>query len=243
MIVLTPTNETIVYLIHMVVIPEIVRRHREKGLAFPLVLERFQILFRPDSPLEPTVRINKEVKGIFQAELKEGCAPKSDGDPLAYQEVSRFTEYMEPDDKDIDCAHISVILDPTRPPTRSIRLEDPDKPKPDISFGLTITWYFDYRWRRGEAKAYLKKGMEFREASKSEWDQGRKSAALDNFFSAAELIALSRLLIFAPDERLVGPNGHGLIRNATSARINAGHLDDSYLKLGEDAYRLRDSAR
>jgi len=58
-----------------------------------------------------------------------------------------------------------------------------------------------------------------------------------------ELIVKSRLLLFSPDEKLDGKDGHQLVHKATIRQVNKGLLDESYLQLGQELHELRLLAR
>ena len=90
-----------------IIIPEIKRRIDQKGVKTPLLLHCFQILYRPDAPVTPEIRLNEEVAGYVV--VKRPSKEEDLGKPISYAEIEGFGPKMDLVQSDLNCAHLTVF--------------------------------------------------------------------------------------------------------------------------------------
>ncbi|MFC1743119.1 hypothetical protein ACFL35_03920 [Candidatus Riflebacteria bacterium] len=157
------------HLFELFIFPEIEKR-KKRGKNY-LPLSAFQILFYYDGR-RPEIRLNTEVKGQFQAKIKNGIK-KQFGDSIKEDEIEKLTPIELAPEDDPDCGHATALR-------------------------FNTFWYidFDLRYNKKLASEYMKCAKEFLDCADFCRKNSQWRAFVDNLFSAAELFTKVILLAF-----------------------------------------------
>lgn len=183
--------------------PEIRRRQQLEGAPDPFPLSAAQVILYPDDRAN-IVRLNQEVRVDGRAELKEGVV-KDVGDDVTHDEVQAMSVEL-PNSEDPDCGHFTLVAVGDR-------------------------WYgsFDFRYNKGKAAELLEAAREFLATATDAIAAGRRRAAIDNLFSAAELAAKAYVVTMPlPGDGEIKSHGHVHSRFNMFSRhgnVDAGHRD------------------
>jgi hypothetical protein len=203
-------------------IEQLVRPRLEERIALGEVPEgtvvyRFQILMRPDAPVE--VRLNEEVRGTVIAKKVEGKA-FADGEVVTVDDILGI-EKFERAAEDDDIPHLTGLLHRD---------------------GWSLA--FDLRSGHERRHVFLERGTEFLATAKEAAAAERLGAFVDTAYSAAELFAKAELLASQPTVELVaGKTSHGRIESSYHAWSALGNTEPRFAKLLSRLHKLRSSGR
>jgi hypothetical protein len=196
--------------------PEMTRRETSGESREGTPVYRFQVLLPREGSVE--VRLNEEVGGEA---LARAVRPVQKGEDVTTQDISGVEKYI-PRPEDAGIPHITAFAH---------------------SRGWSIAFQLGYRHPR--RRDFLVVGHQFAETAREALVAGRVGVALDNAFSAAELLAKAELLSSAPTiEAAISARTHGSIRE--SYNLWGGRLDNTdrrFVKLLNRLWDLRQPAR
>jgi len=165
------------------IIPEIERRQSIEKIE-PFVLSSAQIVFSLKDG-KNIVRLNEEVKAVAKIKLNTS---KIKGEPVYDNEVD-YVEGIQLTDKDVNCAHITLLL---------------------IKGSWVIS--FDFRYNKELAKEHIEASKEFYESAKNNLENNRLRPLFEDAFASAELSAKSILLLLPDKDILDGKNHEDRIK-------------------------------
>lgn len=210
-------NKVFEQFMELFVLPEVKRRQESGELDKPLDLQGAQIIFFPDDR-KPQVRINSEVKGVAEAELKPEFSKEAGEDVFQHElEGIRFVNLSEEDDP--DCGHATLLR-----------------------YGDRWSIAFDFRYNKALSKKHIETAKEFYDSARFSFKSKHWSAFVDSLFSAAELLAKS-VLLSAPDPKFREKATHKVIKVRYNQEYQLGNLDDSYREAFNKLSDLRGGAR
>ncbi len=149
------------------IIPELERRKKEGRIDEKFILSKAQIVFSLDSGRNE-IRFNEEVKAIIKFKVE------NDVDKI---------EKIELTDRDVNCAHITLLL-----------------------FKNNWIISFDFRYNKEKSKEHIQASKEFYESAKDNLKNQRLRPFFENAFASAELSAKSILLLLPDKKVLIGKN-------------------------------------
>jgi hypothetical protein len=192
--------------------PEIERRRTAGSLPAWVTVYRAQALFSPDGKLR--VLLNDEIKG-------EGLlrAPRSiqKGEPL-YSNDLQYIERFELPDELLDSGHFTVVR-----------------------AGEGWHMFFNFLSGRAKAKDMLELAGEFLEAALTAKDKGHGGPAVDNLFSACELISKAELILHR--NPAASSKSHGSVSSQINWWGRLGNIDVAFVKLFNRLGEQRPNAR
>jgi hypothetical protein len=155
--------------------PEVLRRHDAGRLQIPVDLHAAQIVFYPDGR-PPLVRLDAEVKAIGTTKLRDGVA-RASGEAVYEDDIDEIVGIELSDEDDPDCGHATLMR-------------------------IKGRWIlgFDFRYNKALARRHVETASHFYDAATFAVDRGYLEVAIDNLFSAAELLARASLLSFSGPE-------------------------------------------
>src|SRR5260221_8330269 len=161
-------------------ISEEIERGRAAGaLSEPFELKSAQVVMEVDGIV--SVRLNGEVKSAVFAQVNR---PVQKGELLTASDIGEFNFHLTEDDP--NAGHFTVM-----------------------NIGGAWCMSFDFRYNRGRIQQHLEAATEFASCGAHAIKSGFTRAAIDNLFSAAELVARA-ILLALPDEKLLDPGlSHG----------------------------------
>jgi HEPN domain-containing protein len=187
--------------------PEIERRKKTGNLPQPICAA--QVIFTIDGG-PPTVRLNSEVRAAIKI--------KDDGKyPIGHKLVVTDTiviDSIDLTDVDANAGHITVVFG---------------------SENIFVAW--DARYNAGIATELVEKAGAFIETAKLALDGGHLDPAIDNLFSAAELVSKAELIAF--NKRVLDTKQHDVIKSEINKWRKLGNVPDNFV----DAYNHLDQAR
>jgi hypothetical protein len=195
--------------------PELVRRQQAGEWPENAPVYRFQVLLHHDRQLE--VRFNEEVGGTAQAVATRTIEK---GEEVTVEDIGGITAYeLPPEDQNVP--HITAFLHRD---------------------GWSVA--FDFNYRHPRRYEYLERGGEFAATARDALAAGRLGVALDNAFSATELLAKAELLSSHPtiDDALASRSHEGVaIPYSLWARLE--NTDRRFVRLLNRLRELRSAAR
>lgn len=200
------------------VTPEIKRRQETDDLGQSLDLRAAQIIFFPDGR-KPQVRVNSEIKAIWDVKLKQGISKKA-GEPILDDELEGLGEINLTEEDGLDCGHTTLL-----------RIGD--------------RWIiaFDFRYDKALSKKHIETAEQFYESADFSFNRGNWSSYIDNLFSAAELSVKSILLSMMPDPKFRKKASHNSIRIKYNRFADLGNVEVNHRKTFNKLSGLRDNAR
>ena len=189
--------------------PEVSRRQEAGEWPADAGIYRFQVLFHQER--EPEVRFNERVGGMLQAVAARAIEK---GEDVMLEDIAGVKGY-EPRAEDNGVPHVTVFAHRD---------------------GWSLAFEFNYRHpRRFE---YLANGSEFAATAREALSAGRLGVALDNAFSACELLAKAELLSCHPTiEDALAANSHGAVATPYSLWARLDNTDARFVRM---LYRLRE---
>lgn len=197
--------------------PEIRRRQASGAGPTPYPLRAAQVILYADERPN-VVRLNEEVQAVGETRLKDGISKKA-GDPVYAHEIEGLASIRLPDSEDNNCGHFTLV-----------RLGD--------------HWClaFDFRYNKGKAAQLLEASEEFLGTASDALAHGRRRAAVDNLFSAAELAAKA-YVITTPLPGGVEIKTHGRVQTRFNMFARHGNVDDEHRKVFNLLSQQRSKAR
>lgn len=197
--------------------PEIRRRQEQSGAPKPFPLRAAQVIIYPnDRPNE--IRLNEEVEAIGNMKLKDGIT-KTKGEVVYLHEVEAVPAIQLPKTADPNCGHFTLLL-------------------------IGDQWYgsFDFRYNKGKAAELLAAAEEFFQTGSAALAAGRLRAAIDNFFSAAELAAKAYVLS-SPLPGDSESKSHSLVHKRFNMFSQHGNIETEHRKAFNALSAARANAR
>jgi hypothetical protein len=192
--------------------PEIERRLADGSLPANFSLYMAQALFPPEG--EKLILLNEEVKG-------EGLlrAPRSiqKGEAL-YSNDLQYIERFELPDELLDNGHFTIVR-----------------------AGEGWRMFFNFLSGRAKAKDMLELAGQFLDAALSAKDKGHAGPAVDNLFSASELVSKAELILHR--SRAVKSKKHGMIAGEINLWARLGNIDAAFVALFNKLSQQRPNAR
>ena len=189
--------------------PEVSRRQEAGEWPVDAGIYRFQVLFHQER--EPEVRFNEQVGGMLEAVAARALEK---GEDVMLEDIAGVKGY-KPRSEDDGVPHVTAFAHRD---------------------GWSLAFEFNYRHpRRFE---YLASGREFAASACEALSAGRVGVALDNAFSACELLAKAELLSCHPtvDDALAS-NSHGAVARPYSLWARLDNTDARFVRL---LYRLQE---
>lgn len=197
------------------IVAEVERRQETREWTDDMGLYRFQVLMPPDG--ENQVRLNEQVGGTIQAVATRAIEK---GDGVVVEDFSGVKGY-EPLPEDIGVPHVTAFLHRD---------------------GWSLAFEFSYRHpRRFE---YLELATGFAATAGEALAADRLGVALDNAFSAVELLAKAELLSCHPTiEDALAASSHGAIATPYALWARLDNTDSRFVHLLYRLQELRPAAR
>lgn len=188
--------------------PEIEKRRATGSLPVGFQLVAAQHIQRPDG--ENITRLNDEVRGM----MKVGPIPGAKiGDEVYYDQLKRI-ECFDLDDEDLDSGHLTVIR-------------------------VDSSWFISFNFlnQRARCRNLLEKSRQFLEAAKRAVELNYPAVAVDNLFSACELISKAELVsshVLAMEVRT-----HSAIARSLNHWRKMGNIESAFVDIFNQLGQLR----
>lgn len=205
-------NETFAHMWELCFRPEIERRQAAGSLPENFSLYMAQALFPPEG--QSRVLLNEEVKGEALAR-----APRQveKGEPVLLTDL-QYIERFELPDELLDNGHFTII-----------------------HVGEGWRMFFNFLSGRAKAKDMLELAEQFLEAALGSKDKRHAGPAVDNLFSASELISKAELILHR--SRAVNSKNHGMVASEINAWARLGNIDAAFVALFNQLSQQRPNAR
>lgn len=205
-------SRTLLCMFQLFFVPEIRKRISKKEIDNDFFLHLAQLIQHPDGSQH--IRLNDEVRGKAVINTEKYF---HEGQPI-YNEDIQSLERFEPIDEEIDCGHFTVIWT-----------------------GKAFVLAFDFRSGKGKAITLLNLAKQFHWTSSKSFEHGYIGPAIDNLFSACELAAKARLILFR-NPAATGKS-HGTLQSAINLWGKMGNIDTEFLNILNRMGNARASAR
>jgi HEPN domain-containing protein len=192
--------------------PEIERRMAAGSLSNEFALYMAQVLFPPEGL--PRILLNEEIKGDA---LMRAQRPITEGQAIQVSDLYGIERFDLPDEF-LDNGHFTII-----------------------SRGDGWGMHFNFLSGRAKAKDMLEHAGQFLEAALSSRDKGHAGPAVDNLFSASELISKAELIL--QRSRAVSSKKHKAIAVEINAWAKLGNIDAAFVALFNKISQQRPNAR
>jgi hypothetical protein len=192
--------------------PELEKRKSSGAISSEFSLFMAQALYPPEGPNR--ILFNEEVKGDG---LLRAPRAVNKGDPVTFQDLAHLEKYELPDEL-LDCGHFTII-----------RCDEGWK------------MFFNFLSGRSKAKDMLELAQEFLQAAEKSAGENHAGPAVDNLFSASELISKAELILHR--SRAVTSKRHGAIKSSINAWAKLGNIDSAFIKLFNKLGNQRPNAR
>jgi len=196
------------------VVPEIEKRRKEGKISEGSVISKMQIIFSLDEG-KNKVRLNDEVKAIVTGKANKSI---NKGDVVYEGDIDNI-EKIELTNKDINCAHITLLL-----------------------FKNNWIISFDFRYNKERIKEHIEASKEFYESVLDNLDKNRLRPFYENAFASAELSAKSVLLAL-PDKKILEGKNHKERLQKFKNWAELGNVKMEFSTTLSGLSNLRDSAR
>ena len=194
--------------------PEIDRRRTEGKLPENFSLYMAQVIFSPEEGAKPRVLLNDEVTG--EALMR---APRPiQKDEVLYSADLQHIERFELPDALLDSGHFTVI--------RS---------------GDGWRMFFNFLTGRAKAKDMLELAGQFLQTALVGKQNNHSGPAIDNLFSASELVSKAELILHR--SRAAKSKKHGMIASEINAWARLGNIDSAFVALFNKLGQQRPNAR
>lgn len=194
--------------------PEIERRRAAGLIGDDFVLMFAQALFPEDGPNE--IRLNDEVRGIMMVESQRDATL---GEQALMSDLEGIRSF-ELAEEEMDCGHFTVVRR-----------------------GASNNWMISFNALAGRKKAagFVKLAGEFLFTSKAAAAGGHVGPAIDNLFSACELLAKAELIMHRFDA--AKSKKHGAIHSAINQWGRLGNVHPQFVRTMNRMGNLRSAAR
>ena len=195
-------------------IPEIERRRCDGSLPEDFSLWGAQVVMDTDVP-GPMVRINEEIRGIFEAEARR----KIDAGEIVKWGDLGDIRGMRLTADDPNAGHLTVLLHKG-------------------------VWhlFFDFRYNATRIAEHMRLAREFIELAEVGVVRGYSNSTTDLLFSAVEIIAKCHLMMH-PDRQVLDTKSHGFIATRFNLQGKLGNVPADFVALLNRLTDLRPKAR
>lgn len=194
--------------------PELVKRKAQGALPEGFSLYMGQVLFSPEGQGKNRVLLNDEVRGDA---LIRARRPIEKGEKITVTDLENIERFDLPDEL-LDHGHFTII--------RS---------------GEGWRMIFNFLYGRAKAQDHLLLARQFFEASNHSATKGHAGPAVDNLYSAAELVSKAELILHR--NPAVESKKHGRIASAINAWSRLGNIDAAFIALFNRLAQQRPAAR
>ena len=205
-------DRTLAQMMDTCILPEVEKRQARSLLPTPVYLWAAQVLFPETGPNR--VLLNDEVGG--EALLRAPRAVEK-GEGVTINDLEHLERYELPDDL-LDCGHFTIF-------------RSADK------WGM----FFNFLSGRAKARDMLEAANQFLDTSKQAADKGYNGPAVENMFTACELISKAELILHR--DPAVKSKTHGSIKNSINQWRRLGNIDGAFVELFNNISRQRPNAR
>lgn len=206
-------DRTLVHMFQIAFTPEIDRRIKDDELPNGFFLQIAQLLQPPGG--RQLVRFNDEVRGVMRLRRDK---PMLEGEVLTVGDLERLEAFDLVEDE-LDSGHFTAFF--TGSGWRSV---------------------FDFRQGRVKAGHFVGKAREFAAAARFSVEQRHSGAAIDNLFSACELLSKAQLML-SHHHAATNAKTHGPIGSAINAWAKLGNVDGEFVRLFNRLSGTRAQAR
>jgi len=202
---------TIVHMFQLAFTPEIERRLAAGSLDEKFVLWAAQLIQSENGQM---VRLNDEIRGVMHAKMGR---PVEKGEPVLFSDLRDVVDF-DVEESELNCGHFTMIFD-----------------------GAGWRVFFNFQWGRAESLSTIELADQFLAVARYAASQGHTGPAIDNMFSACELLSKARLILHR--DQAVQSKTHGGISSAINSWGKLGNVDSRFLKLFNRMSRARSGAR
>lgn len=204
-------DRTIISMFQMLFTPEVRRRAEAGTLGDDFFLWAAQLVQPEDGTRQ--VRLNEEVKGVMRLDV-EDAAP---GRPLQLQDLGRIVRF-DLLEEELDCGHFTIFWR-----------------------GNGWATIFDFRNGRARCAELIASALQFVTTARFAVENGFGAPAVDNLFSACELLSKVQLILSH------SPAGNSRTHKSVASGINSwtklGNGDSDFVKLFNRLSNDRSRAR
>ncbi|MGJ4911091.1 HEPN domain-containing protein [Bradyrhizobium oligotrophicum] len=205
-------ERTFLQMFKLYVEPELKRRQLIDSLPDPFTVVAAQVLFFEGR--SPEVRLNDEVKISLAVKVPREL---KEGEVIPLHEIQHI-ESAELDLADADAGHFTVML-----------------------FNNEWRMFFDFRRNKLTASNLIKRSEQFCDTAAYALSQSYFGPAIDNLFSACELVAKARLITAAVVNN--DTKTHGTIHSGINRWSKLGNVDREFVEMFNKLSQDRNSAR
>ncbi len=192
--------------------PELQRRHESGALREGFSLYIAQVLFPVKG--DHVVYFNEEARGVGFIKARRQL---NEGEAIYVSDLDKIEAFELPDEL-LDWGHATII--------RS---------------GEGWRIFFNFLSGRAKAKDMLELAYQFVDASEHSTLQGHAGPAVDNLFSAAELVTKAELILHR--NRAVESKKHSFVASEINAWAKLGNIDTAFVSLFNRLSQQRPNAR
>ncbi|MYF70069.1 MAG: hypothetical protein F4053_06600 [Proteobacteria bacterium] len=192
--------------------PEIERRQRSGSIDEDFTYSFAQALFPPDKAV--VVRFNEEVRGM--ANIRASRPIEKGGH--VYRSDLDGLEGFDLLEEDLDCGHLTII-----------RIE--------------TGWFVSFNFLRSRAlcTSLLRSANDFLDAAQYAIEHHKSGPAVDNLYSACELVSKAQLILTSMLDR--SSKSHGAIHSKINRSRRLGNVNKDFVGLFNNLSALRPSCR
>src|SRR5207302_7856928 len=194
--------------------PELDRRVASGMIPHGFVVWGAQVILDLDRK-QPEVRINSEIRGVFQAKATRSIAA---GEAVGLADFDDILG-MQLTGEDANAGHLTAVLHRDH-------------------------WFlcFDFRYNATRIEEQLASVDQFLAAGEFSVTNGHAIAAVDNLYDAVQIMAKSFLLMY-PDPRVLEAKTHGFVETRFNLEGKLRNVPDYSVKLVNDLKELRPRTR
>lgn len=209
-----PWDRTLQQMWDMFFAPEIERRKANSGSPDNFSIYIAQVIFPAEGATRPRILFNDEVEGEA---LLRAPRPIEKGGVIYATDLQQVESFDLPDAL-LDSGHFTIV--------RS---------------GDGWRMFFNFLRGRAKAKDMLELAAQFLEASRSSQQNGHSGPAIDNLFSASELISKAELILH--QSRATKSKRHATIASEINIWARLGNIDQAFVALFNKLSQQRPTAR
>lgn len=202
-------TRTLAHMFQLSFSPEIIRRLDAAELPDDFSLWAAQMIQTEDAP--KCVRLNDEIRGIMHVRMDR---PIEKGETATMSDLRNVVDF-EVDEDELDCGHCTIIFD-----------------------GVGWKMFFNFQAGRGRSLKTMARAEQFLEAARYATENGHLGPAVDNLFSACELLAKARLTLGHREA-----DNHKTIHSRINSERRLGNVDATFVDLFNRMTRARYPAR
>lgn len=192
--------------------PEIERRKNAGTIDANFTFSMAQALFRPDDSVE--IRFNEEVRGVAYVRASRSVEK---GDYVYPSDLDGL-ESFDLVEEDLDCGHFTMIK-------------------------VTGGWFLSFNFLRSRSlcATLLNSAKDFLDVARYSIQQKKSRPAVDNLYSACELISKAQLILTSMLNR--SAKSHRAVSTKINQWRHFGNIDSDYVDLFNRLGTLRPSCR